>query len=135
MDICANVKFLAPLRIVLIGINIIKIVVPLILIVICMIEFVKIVTTGEDDLKEAFKKVSGKFALAITVFLVPTLMFTILNLITDVQERESCIKNATTDRISNLATNQIDQYLSTAEKTADSLYQIQMLLPFVYKKE
>ncbi|MEG1015947.1 MAG: hypothetical protein RSE45_03345, partial [Bacilli bacterium] len=115
MDICANVKFLAPLRIVLIGINIIKIVVPLILIVICMIEFFKIITTGEDDLKEAFKKVSGKFALAITVFLVPTLMFTILNLIADVQERESCIKNATSDNITAIALGQINDILSSGD--------------------
>ncbi|MEG2147789.1 MAG: N-acetylmuramoyl-L-alanine amidase, partial [Bacilli bacterium] len=68
-------------------------------------------------------------------FLVPTLMFTILNLIADVQERESCIKNATSDNITAIALGQINDILSSGDKTADSLYQIQMLTPFIYKKE
>ncbi|MEG1995817.1 MAG: hypothetical protein RR255_05350 [Bacilli bacterium] len=132
MDICANVKFLAPLRIVLIGINIIKIVVPLILIVVCMIQFVKAVVGGEEALSDAFKLVKNKFILAVSVFLVPTLMFTVLDLISNVTESESCIKNATSGNITSMATSQIDELLASENKTADTLYQIQMLLPFVY---
>lgn len=83
--------------------NIIKIAVPIILIIMCMIEITKMVAGDVDKQAENKKKLLNKILAACAVFLVPTILNMLMNYlgIMDIKST-NCWKNANKEYISNL---------------------------------
>ena len=76
--------FVAILRIVRWVVNIICFAIPIILIVLCILDIAKIVTAGNIDdklKKEVTNKVVTRIVFAVIIFLVPTIIGLIFNLI------------------------------------------------------
>lgn len=100
--------------------NIIKIFVPVLLIIACMIEITKIIAGDVEKQAENKKKIINKILAAIVVFLVPTFVNMIMNYLagTDI-ESTSCWKNANQEYITKLKAQEeeIAKDILVAEET------------------
>ena len=82
---------------------IIRIVVPIILIVSCMISVVKTVSSNDSDMvSKMLKNWVSKIVAAILVFMIPTFVYLIGDLVSSSAEVKSCIKNASLSRAKDL---------------------------------
>lgn len=92
-------EFVDILRIVRWVVNIICFAIPIILIVLCILDIAKIVTAGNIDdklKKEVTNKVVTRIVFAIIIFLVPTIVGLIFNLIPIAdQDKNATINGAT----------------------------------------
>ena len=88
-NICSNQNILNAVRIIGDVVNILKWIVPIIIIIFGVIDFVKaVVSSDEDASSKASKALLRRFISGVAVFLVPTILFGILNIIevtTDIQ--------------------------------------------------
>ena len=121
LNVCSDPDVLSALRIVRIVVTIIKIAVPIILIVMCMMDFTAAMTDG--DLSKVFKTIVRRAVAAIIVFFVPT----IVNLVADLNDYDpdnymNCIKNATTAGIESAKEQRAKDYVLAAKNTLQTGY-------------
>ena len=118
LSICSDPRVLSIIRLVKIVITIIKIVVPLILIISGMIGFVRATMQGEvnDTLKSLIRKVIA----AILIFLIPTFVSILANLVGSNNEYVSCFKSATKDGVNEAYVAQAKQYVLDAKNTLNT---------------
>ena len=122
LSICDNIDILKILRIVKIAITIIKIVVPILLILSCMIDVVKTVSSNDVDINgKLLKNWISKGVAALLVFLIPTFINLLADLgNADTNEISKCINNSTTEKIDSLITEQAQKYLDVVKETLTS---------------
>ena len=119
LSICSEPETLKVLMIVKTVLNIIRIVVPILLIVSLTILYAKAVTDKDDDLlAKANKSLIPRLLAAILVIFVPMLIKLVLN-IASVQnsEVELCFKNATPEGVLNAYINVADQNIGNVKKS------------------
>ena len=76
------------------GILLLKIVLPIVIIVIGVVELSKCVVSGKDeDIKNVFKKLLVKIVIAVAIFFIPTITRLVFGLL---KEATSTMENATT---------------------------------------
>lgn len=116
LGICNNVEVLKAFRIIRIVIQIIKIIVPILLIISAGLTFTKAVATGEN--KKAMQSVTRKIIASIIIFLVPTFIGVISKASNgEYIEVTNCIKNSTKENIEKIAVSQAKELVSVAEKS------------------
>ena len=84
--------------------NVIKIIVPIILIIVCMLEIGKAVAANEDTLNKLYPKIITKLIAAVVIFLVPSIINLSINVIDSGNDysTSSCWTNANKDTIASL---------------------------------
>ena len=115
LDVCAEPNVLKTFRIIKIVINFIKIIVPIILIVSASMTFAKAVSSGEN--KKALGSFIRKMVAAVAIFLVPTFVGIILNLVNPDNEYYQCFENATPEKIQAAYKEQAELALINAKTT------------------
>lgn len=111
MDICSSPGFLSIVHIFKIVVTAITYIVPIILIVVSMIKFTSATAKGEDELIKAISSFKNILIAAIIVFLVPTGVNLVINLVSSATNYESCwIKS---DNVSQIAEEQVRTSLSS----------------------
>ncbi len=121
LNICENVDILKAFRIIKIVIQIIKIIVPILLIISCSISAAKAVASSDEKAnKKMFDEFKRKLVAAAIIFLVPTFIGVISNLSSGGYLKAlECIKNANSETILRLATEEAETYIAKAKKTLD----------------
>lgn len=90
-----------------------KIIVPIILIILVMVDIVKTISTAEIDNKKLYKSVSKRIIAAVLVFLIPSILNLVLNAIpTTGSNPLMCYQSATKERIASIALNNADNSLT-----------------------
>ncbi len=83
--------------------TIIRIAVPIMLIVSCMISVVKTITSNDSDMtNKMLKSWVSKIVAAILVFMIPTFVYLIGDLVSSSADVKSCIKNSSLSRAKEL---------------------------------
>lgn len=106
--ICDTIGFLQVMNLAKIAINIIRFLVPILIIVFMIKDLVKNVINPNN--KEGMKSITNRLIAAIIVFLVPTIIDLLINLINDATDNEystnyklsSCYVNANKSCIQNI---------------------------------
>ncbi len=101
LNVCENGDVLSVLRIVRLAINLVKIVVPILLIISLMLTYAGAITKNDKDILVTANKAAVKKGLAaVLIFLIPTFVGIIFSAI-DKENKTyvSCINNATTENI------------------------------------
>ena len=112
LSVCENGDILKIFRIAKIIINILKVLVPLLLIVSLSLEYIKYITGNKDDLSKVHHKAVNKIIAAVLVFLVPTLISISTSLIEyDNSDFIACFKNATEEGIKNAYIETSNNYM------------------------
>ena len=115
MEICTNTSVLTIIRLLLIVFNVIKIVIPLILIIIVTIDVFKAIVSNEDNaLSKVIKNSTNRLVAAILIFFVPTIVFAIINVIHADNTILACFQNANSNKIQEL-------YIENANSLIDNL--------------
>ena len=114
-SVCDSPDVLKVMRIVNIIILIIRIVVPIILIIMASIDLVKAVHHAE--LNKAGKAIVAKVVAAILVFMIPTFVKVISNIVTNSNDYETCLKEITTDDIEKAYEKVEEKLLDKMEET------------------
>lgn len=121
VSICDNGDVLSLLRIVNIVITIIKIVVPIMLIVVGMLDFLKAIKVGDEDLlSKAKKSFLNKSIAAICVFMVPTLVNVLVTISDPNNEYRECLRLGNDEAIASAYDKRISELIDKAE--ADNNY-------------
>ena len=126
LSICDNSSVLSALRVVRILIMIIKIVVPIILIVTTMLNYMAAVSSNDNDaLTKANKNIIPKIIAAILIFFIPTFINIIADATSNSVDFMKCISEATSEGISKAKYNETINLVAVAEKRmSESDYKI-----------
>lgn len=120
MDLCNNGNVLVIIRIIKIGIDILKILLPLILIVLIMIDFLKTIPSGkEEELSKSIKIAIRRIISALMIFIIPTIVEVISSNFKDGNTIFTCIANASKAGINNAYTSSARSYIATAKESLD----------------
>lgn len=98
-SICDVPEVLRVMKIVKIIILIIKIVVPIILIVTGMIDLMKEITNNKDNIKDTLSSFVRKAIAAILIFLMPTIIHFLVNLVDSSNNYKKCFEEANSNSI------------------------------------
>ena len=110
LGICDNPSVLEVMNIISKIIMIIKIAVPIILIVIVMIDFMKCIKVGDEDLlKKAQRMAINRAIAAVLIFLVPTFVGTLVRISTNGTEYQACFSE-------NISETTKEAYIANAER-------------------
>ena len=121
LSLCDDPDVLSVFRMVRIIINIIKIVVPIILIVSGMITFVRAVNNGDNG--KALNSLKNKAIAAILIFLIPTIVITIVDATEfDKENLITCFKLGTDEGVNAAANIRAEEYVITAKTTLNTGY-------------
>ena len=115
LSICDEPRILEVFRIIKLLITIIKIVVPLILIISGMITFIKAIQDSETS--KALNVFVKKCIAAILIFLIPTFVSIIANVVGSGTEYANCFKLATKEGIQSAYNSRAKQYVLNAKNT------------------
>ena len=100
LSICDVPDVLKVFRIIKIVITIIKIIVPILLILSLMIDFTRATVSNDNDMLVKTYKLSGNKAIALVlVFMIPTFVDVITNVVAPGFDFSSCLNNATEEGI------------------------------------
>lgn len=124
LSICKNPDLLKVILIVKNIINIMKIVVPLILIVFLMLDLTKGITSDkEDKVMASIKIIPRKLIAAALFFLIPTILDVTLNVMDENLNIEyvKCITNAKTETIEELYLSNAEELVTKAESSLNKL--------------
>lgn len=113
MAICDNAETLSVVKMIKTIMTIIRIVVPLLLIISIAVGYTKNVKDGE--LEKTHKKTVTKSVAAVLIFLIPTFISVIMNLIWSDSDLTSCLNNATTEGILQARVNYTEKLISILE--------------------
>lgn len=120
VSICDNGDILSVFKIVNIIILVIKIVVPIMLILVGMIDFMNAIkVSNEDLLVKAKKSFLNKCIASICVFLVPTIVSTLVMISDTNNEYKECLKSGNDSVISSAYSKRINDLVNKAEKNND----------------
>ncbi len=121
LSICDDPKILEIMRIVNIAINIIRIVVPIILIFVLMIKLMGAVTkSDEDGLQKVMKTAPKNILAAALVFLVPFFVRMVVKITAPDSEYEKCISITSLEEIEEIYEQNMEELVSRAEETKTS---------------
>ena len=110
LGICDNPSVLEVMNIISKIIMIIKIAVPIILIVIVMIDFMKCIKVGDEDLlKKAQRMAINRAIAAVLIFLIPTFVGTLVRVSTNGTEYQACFSE-------NISETTKEAYIANAER-------------------
>ena len=118
LSICSEPRILAIIRIVKIAITIIKIAVPIMLIISCMIDFVRATISGEVN--ESLKGMVKRVIAALLIFLIPTFVSILANISTTNNEYINCFKSATKEGVREAYVKRASQLVLDAKNTLNS---------------
>lgn len=120
LGICDNADILAVMRIVNVVIMVIQIAVPIVLIIMAMIEFMGAIKVGDQDLlKKAQQSCVRKAIACVLIFLVPTIVTTLVKISAPDSNFTACLDNATLDNINQSYVSRAEELLSKAEENND----------------
>lgn len=118
LGICDNPDILSVIRIVNLFIMIISIFVPIILIIVMMIDFMKAIKIGDDDLLKKAQKMAVNRAIAcVLIFLVPTIVSTLVKVAGGGTDYTACLNDATLENIASAYLSKAETLVSKAEET------------------
>ncbi len=115
--LCSEPFVLEIMRIVNTVISLLRIIVPLILIIIIMVNVGKGIAEGEDALNKAIKGSISKIIAALLIFLVPVIVVTIFKLTLPNNEFLDCLTVKTKEDINNVYIDRIENNIKKAEQT------------------
>ena len=116
LAICNSPEVLSTMKYVKVAVDLIKIIVPIALIISVMVSLINVITgKAEDELPKALKSSVNKVLAALLVFLVPTFV----NIVFDVMDAKkidfaSCLNNATDENIKDAFNKQAETYVAVA---------------------
>ncbi len=120
INICDSPNVLEVMYIINIVITIIKVIVPILLIVSLMIDYVKAVSNSDSDVLEKAKKTTvSKIISAILIFLIPSLVNLIVTTVAPGSEYDKCLANISRDTIKSAYNKTMDGYLESAESSEE----------------
>ena len=123
LSICSEPSIMEVMRIVMLLINIIKVVVPIILIISLMIKFAGAVTKNDQDLlNKAAKEAIPSAIAAVLIFLVPTFVDIVVRLTFPNSEYTECISNISVEKVAEAYVKKMDKIIEDAyesESNAD----------------
>ncbi len=114
LSICDVPETLKVMRIVKLVLQLIRIVVPIMLMISIMLDYVKVITGKDDALSKANKNLVRRGMAAVLVFLIPTFVSLIFSAVNPNFEYKKCFDMATTEQIT-MAT---EKYMSNLVKEA-----------------
>ena len=118
LSICDNADVLSTMRIIKICIQIIKIIVPIILMITIAMSYTKAIASNDNDaVNKAHKSMIKKAIAAAIIFLVPTLVGIIAKLTVNNLEYMKCIANANSAGISEVRYSEAVELISIARKS------------------
>lgn len=119
LKICDSPEILSAMKYVKLVINLVKVLVPIILILSISIALVRTVSgKADEELPKVLKSSVNKILAAVLVFLVPTLVNTIIaTMDAESIDFASCLNNATEENINIAYLNQANKYLARANET------------------
>ncbi len=92
LSICDNEDVLAMIRVVKVVINIIRIIVPILLIVSLSIDFTKAMIDGNNDsIAKASKLAISKAIAAVLIFFIPNFVNIVIKLVSDDETYKKCL--------------------------------------------
>ena len=119
--ICDVPEVLKVMRIIKIVIDIIKIAVPIILMVSLMIDYTKATMANDSDALLKANKLSAKKAIAVVlVFMIPTFVNVITNVVLPGFSYSACINNATKEGIRSAYENVMEGLMAAANEKMDN---------------
>ncbi len=126
MNLCEHVVFLKFIAIIKTLFHVLYIVIPLILIVLIMIDIAKAIFNDPEKIGDAINKSIKRFISAVIIFMVPTIVFAIYNLVSNNMYNWNllCFNNATSDGIKMLEINKeasIAKLRDDEKKEADEI--------------
>lgn len=116
LAICNSPEVLSVMKYVKVAVDLIKIIVPIALIISVMVSLINVVTgKAEEELPKALKSSVNKILAALLVFLVPTFV----NIVFDVMDAKkidfaSCLNDATDENITAAFNKQAETYVAVA---------------------
>ena len=118
-DFCTNTSLLRGIYIAKLGIDIIKVIIPIILIITAMLDLTKAVAS-EELMKKIGPKLATKIIAALLVFLVPAIISSILNVngFNGDYQSSSCWSNANMTVIKELQVKQDVERLAALDEAA-----------------
>ena len=117
-DVCTNPDILKITMIIKNIFDILKIVIPLILIIVVSIDAGKYIISGSnDELSKKAKQITARIIAAVLVFLVPTILGFCLKFIENGTNFASCLTNANPKTIASIILNRADNLVAKAEKS------------------
>ena len=120
LSVCEVPEVLKVMIIIKLVINIIKISVPIILILVCMIEYMKAVK-DTDEMKDVNKKIVNKIIAAVLIFFIPTLVGIIFRVFDpEGNTYPGCLSIASESRVNELYSNNMENYIKEAETKKDN---------------
>ena len=121
LDICDNGNILKVFRIIRVSLEIIRVIVPVLIIISVTISFFKALNEGTDDsFKEVFKSGIKKVIAGLLVFLAPTIIDAILGLASnDVNNVKACLDNSTEEGIQTAYQKEARKLLDEILKSYD----------------
>ena len=118
LSICDNADVLSTMRIIKICIQVIKIIVPIILMITIAMSYTKAIASNDNDaVKKAHQSMIKKAIAAAIIFLVPTLVGIIAKLTVNNLEYMKCIANANSAGISEVRYSEAVELISIARKS------------------
>lgn len=118
LGICDNPDILSVVRIVNLFIMIISIAVPIILIIMMMLDYMKAIKVGDEDLlKKAQKMVVNRVITCVLIFLIPTFVSTLVKVAGGGTDYTACLNNATLENIASAYLSKAESLVAKAEET------------------
>ncbi len=121
LSICDNPDVLSMIRIIRIFINIIRVIVPIMLIISLMIDYTKgVINTDESSISKNLKLTLVKIVAISLIFFVPTFVNLIVSLTTNDETYKVCLGNASSEKISQSYAVSATNYLEQAQSDLSS---------------
>ena len=118
LSICSEPSIMEVMRIIVLFINIIKVVVPIILIISLMIKFAGAVTKNDQDLLNKAAKTAVPNAIAaVLIFLVPTFVDIVVRLTFPNSSYSECISGISKETVSAAYNKKMDELIKVATKS------------------
>lgn len=103
MDICNSSTILSVVRIVKVVIRALSIGVPIILLVTCMIDALKNITSNDGEaLNKSLKNWVNKIIASVAIFMIPTLISLVISISGENNDYKKCLENANSNKIEQL---------------------------------
>ena len=120
LSVCNVPEVLKIMKIVKVVILILKIAVPIILIVLAMLDFARaVVSKDNDSLSQSIKIATKRFITAAIIFLLPTAVNIIFNVIAPNISYKDCFDNATDEKIEAIYQETMSNLVTEAESKKD----------------
>ena len=117
LSICDSADVLSALRIVKILIQMIRIIIPILLMVSLMLDFAGAVASSDsDELNKALKSTIPKAIATLVILLFPQFVNITIHLVSNDDSYKNCLSNATVERISQIYAEEAEVYMKEAEK-------------------